>query len=67
MYESGLGFKVFVGCPGESLYHHHHMLQGAIGLQQLQPGTMGNKFVPFYEIPRQNKKDLPGLIIRICY
>lgn len=69
MYESGLGFKVFSWVSWWTLvsssYASHN--RGAIGLQQLQPLTMGNKFVPFMKYLDKTKKDLARLIIRICY
>jgi hypothetical protein len=63
MYESGLGFKVLFGCPGEPLYYHHHMLHTIgeqLGCDNFNQVWWGISLFPFMKYLNQTKKIWPG-------
>jgi hypothetical protein len=70
MYESGLGFKVFFECPGESLYYHHHMLHtrgeqlGCNNFNQVQWGISLFPFMKYLDkTKRFGQADIENLLL----
>lgn len=62
MYESGLGFKDFFGCPGEPLYHHHmlHTTGEQLGCNNFNHLQWGISLFPLWNTSTKQKKIWPG-------